>query len=60
MGEGVKSISARTGRSLLWSAVESFGASGVAFVVSVIMARFLSPAEFGLIAILYILWLWLR
>ncbi len=39
---------------MAWSALESFGSSGVSFVVSIIMARFLAPKEFGLVAMLQV------
>lgn len=47
-------LSRAVGRGMLWSALESFGSTGASFVLSVIMARFLSPQAFGLVAVLQI------
>ena len=44
----------KTLNALLWSATERIGLQGIQFVVSVILARFLLPEEFGLIAMLAI------
>lgn len=55
---GRSSDSAGFGRRALrgaaWSALETLGVSGVALIVSVILARVLTPAEFGMIAMLQI------
>lgn len=37
-----------------WSFIERFGLLGVQFIISVILARILSPAEFGLVAMITI------
>ncbi len=37
-----------------WSGVERFGQQGVQFVVAIILARLLEPAEFGLIAMIMV------
>lgn len=39
---------------MAWSALESFGSTGASFVLSVVMARFLPPSAFGLVALMQI------
>jgi len=41
----------RAARSLIWTALESFGLSGLSFLSLIILSRFLSAAEFGAAAI---------
>jgi PST family polysaccharide transporter len=41
----------RAARSLVWTALESFGLSGLSFLSLVILSRFLTAAEFGAAAI---------
>ena len=36
---------------ILWQGLERFGNLGIAFVINVILARLLTPAQFGLVAI---------
>jgi teichuronic acid exporter len=48
------SIKQKTVNGLLWSFTDSFASQGVQFVVGVILARILSPREFGLIGMLSI------
>jgi teichuronic acid exporter len=38
--------------SVLWTSINTLGTQGVSFVVSLFLARLLSPAEFGLIAMM--------
>lgn len=38
-----------------WSSIQQFSTQGIAFIVSVILARLLSPTEFGLIGMITIL-----
>lgn len=38
--------------AVFWSSMQLFGTQGIGFVVSIILARLLMPAEFGLIAML--------
>lgn len=38
--------------NFLWRALEQFGAQGVAFVVSIVLARLLNPDAYGLVAII--------
>lgn len=40
----------RVAKSLIWTALESFGVSGVSLISIVVYARFLSPAELGVSA----------
>ena len=41
--------------SLFWKFLERIGAQGVQFIITIILARLLSPNDFGLIALLTIL-----
>lgn len=41
-------------RGIAWSAIERFSVQGVQFLVSIVLARLLSPADFGLIAIVLV------
>lgn len=52
MAEG--SLKDKTVKGTVWSAVENVTRMGVTFVVSIILARLLSPEEYGLIGILTI------
>ena len=47
-------LKTRTYRGAVWSAVDAIGARLVQFVIGIILARLLSPAEFGLIGMLAI------
>ncbi len=40
--------------SLIWKFLERIGTQGVQFIVSIVLARLLSPADFGLIALMMI------
>ena len=44
----------RTVKGTLWSAADAFLGQGVAFLIGVILARMLTPAEYGLIGIVLI------
>lgn len=44
----------RSARAAYWSVIEALGRSGIQFVISVILARLLSPEEFGTVAMLLI------
>ncbi len=48
------SLKEKTVKGLLWSFIESFSLQGVQFLVGIIMARLLTPSDFGLIAMLAI------
>lgn len=49
-----QSLKEKTVKGTLWSAIENVTRMGVTFVVSIILARLLSPDEYGLIGILTI------
>jgi teichuronic acid exporter len=51
MGESLKS---KTLHALSWSFVEAIALQSMRFIVGVILARLLFPAQFGLIAMLYV------
>ena len=41
-------------RSIVWSAIERFSGQGIQFILSIIIARLVSPSDYGLIAMLTI------
>lgn len=51
MGETLKS---RTIKGTIWSSIERFSVQGIQFVVMIIMARILTPADYGLVGMLAI------
>ena len=48
------SLKEKTVSGLLWSVIDSFANQGITFVVGIILARLLSPKEFGLIGMITI------
>ena len=42
----------KVAKGLIWKLAERFGAQGVQFVVSIVLARLLSPDEFGMISLI--------
>lgn len=48
----MSSLKSKTIHGVLWSAVENISARGIAFVIGIILARILSPKEFGLIGMI--------
>jgi teichuronic acid exporter len=46
------SLKQKTISGLLWSSVDSFSNQGIQFIIGIILARILSPREFGLIGML--------
>jgi PST family polysaccharide transporter len=42
---------AQAGRSFIWTSLESISVSGVLFIVVILMARLLTPPQFGIVAI---------
>lgn len=48
------SITSRSVKGVLWSAIERFSLQGVQFVIGVVLARLLSPSSFGMIGMLSI------
>lgn len=51
MGESLKN---KTIKGTIWSSLERFSVQGIQFVVMIIMARILSPADYGLVGMLAI------
>ena len=47
-------VQSKETNSIIWSAIERFSTQGVQFVLSIIIARFVSPSDYGLIAMLAI------
>lgn len=47
-----KSLKEQATNGVIWSAIERFSVQGVQFVLSIIIARLVSPSEYGLIAML--------
>ncbi len=45
-------LRSRIERGVFWQGLERIGSLGIGFVVSIILARKLSPEEFGVIAIM--------
>jgi len=52
MGDNLKQ---KTVNALKWSTVDRFGQQGVQFFIGIILARLLSPEDFGLLGIIMIL-----
>lgn len=50
----ILSLKQKTINGLLWSFIDSFANQGVQFIIGIILARLLSPREFGLIGMLTI------
>lgn len=48
----MESIASKSVRGIFWSAVEKFSLQGVQFVISIILARLLTPTDFGIIGML--------
>ena len=46
------SLKHTTTRGILWSGIERFSVQGVQFLVMIVMARLLSPKDYGLIGML--------
>lgn len=47
-----KSLKEQATNGVIWSAIERFSVQGIQFVLSIIIARLVSPSEYGLIAML--------
>lgn len=47
-------------RGVAWSAVEKFARQGLVTLFSILIARQLSPSDYGLVAMLNIFWQWLN
>jgi teichuronic acid exporter len=50
----IDSITNKTVKTVVWSAVERFSVQAIQFVTSIILARLVAPSEYGLIAMLTI------
>lgn len=50
----MSSIFSKSVRGVVWSAVESFSLQGVQFLIGIVLARLLSPSDFGMIGMLTI------
>ena len=44
-----KSMKKKTMTNLIWRFAERCGAQGISFIVSIVLARLLSPKEYGVI-----------
>lgn len=50
----MKTLKQKTVSGVIWSIIDSFASNGIQFIVGIILARILSPREFGLIGMLTI------
>lgn len=50
----MSSISSKSVRGVVWSAIESFSLQGVQFLIGIVLARLLTPSDFGMIGMLTI------
>lgn len=48
------SIKHKAGTSLLWSSIEQFGSQGLSLIITIAIARIITPEDYGLIAMLSI------
>ena len=48
------SLKQKTATGLKWSTIESFSSQGISFVISIIIARILSPSDYGIIGMILI------
>ena len=46
----MSSLKSRTKKELVWSSIERFATQGIQFLFGIILARILSPADYGIIA----------
>ncbi|MBD5312394.1 MAG: lipopolysaccharide biosynthesis protein [Bacteroides sp.] len=49
-----ESLKHRTVKGTIWSSIERFSVQGILFIVTIIMARLLTPADYGLVGMLAI------
>ena len=49
-----ESLKIKTIKGLIWTAISNFGQQGIQFVVTIILARLLTPKDFGIIGIAWI------
>ena len=50
----MSSIASQSIKGVIWSAVERFSLQGVQFFIGIVLARLLSPSDFGMIGMLTI------
>jgi O-antigen/teichoic acid export membrane protein len=50
----IDSVKEKTVSGLFWSFIENFSLKGIQFIIGILMARFLFPSDYGLIAMLAI------
>ena len=50
-----ESLKQKTFKGTVWSSIERFSVQGISFIVMVIMARVLTPDDYGLIGMLTVL-----
>ncbi len=50
----MSSVAAKSIKGVVWSAIERFSLQGVQFLIGIVLARLLSPSDFGLIGMLSI------
>lgn len=48
------SLKQKTASGLKWSAIERFSSQGIGFIISIILARILSPSDYGIIGMISI------
>lgn len=41
-------------QGVIWTGIQQFGSQGISFIVSIILARLLTPSEFGLVAMILV------
>ncbi|WP_455589815.1 oligosaccharide flippase family protein, partial [Bacteroides rodentium] len=46
------SIKNQAAKGVMWNAIERFSSQGIQFVLTIVIARLLSPGDYGLIAML--------
>ncbi|WP_305277142.1 oligosaccharide flippase family protein, partial [uncultured Muribaculum sp.] len=49
-----ESLKHTTFKGIIWSSIERFSVQGVSFIVMIIMARILTPKDYGLVGMLTI------
>ena len=48
------SLKSKTVKGTLWSSIERFSVQGIQFIVMIIMARILTPSDYGLVGMIAI------
>ena len=49
-----ESLKTKAVKSVMWSSIERFSVQGIQFILSIVIARLVTPSEYGLIAMLSI------